>query len=74
MMTIDIDTSSGVPFTGELNSARPKMSAQTRNPSRKMMAAAPASRSRTTRAFKFSSIFGNLTERVAEIESRRSIQ
>ena len=74
MMTIDIDTSSGVPLTGELKSARPKMSAQTRNPSRKMMTAAPASRSRTTRAFKFSSIFRNLTERVAEIESRRPIQ
>ena len=42
MMTIDIETISGVPFTGELNSARPKMSAQTRKPSRKMITAAAA--------------------------------
>ena len=58
MMTIDIDTISGVPLTGELKNARPKMSAQTRNPSRKMITAAAASSSRTIRAFKFSSMCG----------------
>ena len=50
MMTIDIETISGVPFTGELKIARPKISAQTRKPSRKMITAAAASSSRTTRA------------------------
>ena len=45
MMTIDIETISGVPLTGELKIARPKMSAQTRKPSRKMMIAAAASSS-----------------------------
>jgi hypothetical protein len=74
MITIDIDTSSGVPFTGELNKARPKMSAQTRNPSKKMMTAAPASRSRTVRALRFSNMRRDLTEPAAGIESRRSIQ
>ncbi len=54
MMTIDIETISGVPFTGELKIARPKMSAQTRKPSRKMMIAAAASSSRTTRALRSS--------------------
>ncbi len=56
MMTIDIETISGVPLTGELKIARPKMSAQTRNPSRKMIAAAAASSARTMRAFRSSSI------------------
>ena len=45
MMTIDIDTISGVPLTGELKIARPITSVQTRNPSRKMITAAAASSS-----------------------------
>ena len=45
MMTIDIDTISGVPLTGELKRARPNTSAQTRKPSRKMITAAAASSS-----------------------------
>ncbi len=51
MMTIDIDTISGVPLSGELNTVRPITSAQTRNPSSKMIAAAAKSRMRTIQAF-----------------------
>src|SRR5450631_1616222 len=54
MMTIDIDTISGVPFTGELKKPRPMTSAQTRKPSRKMITAAAASSTRTIQAFNFS--------------------
>src|ERR1039457_293866 len=53
MMTIDIDTISGVPLTGELNTTRPITSAQTRKPSRKMITAAHTSRARTVQAFMF---------------------
>ena len=74
MMTIDIDTISGVPLTGELNTARPKMSAQTRNPSRKMMTAAPASSEPYDSRVQVLKHFRQSTERVAEIESRRPIQ
>ena len=49
MITIDIETISGVPFTGELNTPRPITSATTRKPSRKMIAAATASRVWTRR-------------------------
>ena len=42
MITIDMDTISGVPFTGELN-ARPKTSAQTRKHSRNASTAAMTS-------------------------------
>jgi hypothetical protein len=45
-----------VPFTGELKIARPKTSAQTRKPRKKIIIAAAASSRRTTRAFKVSSI------------------
>jgi hypothetical protein len=55
MMTIDIDTISGVPLTGELKMARPNTSAQTRKPSRKMITAAAASNPRTILAFRSSS-------------------
>ena len=51
MMTIDIDTISGVPLTGELKMARPITSAQTRKPSRKMITAAASSSARTIQAF-----------------------
>src|SRR5512141_774863 len=55
MMTIDIDTISGVPLSGELNRARPNTSVQTTKPSRKMITAAAASNTRTTLAFRCSS-------------------
>jgi hypothetical protein len=42
-MTIDIDTISGVPFTGELNAVRPTTSATTRKLRRKARVAAKAS-------------------------------
>ena len=60
MMTIDIETISGVPLTGELKIARPKMSAQTRNPSMRMIAAAATSSTRTILAFKSCSMCGSL--------------
>ena len=56
MITIDIETISGVPLTGELKSARPKMSAQTRNPRQKMIAAAAASSARVIRALRLSRV------------------
>ena len=42
-MTIDIETISGVPFTGLLKRTRPTTSAQTRKPSRNVIVAAAAS-------------------------------
>jgi hypothetical protein len=42
-MTIDIDTISGVPLTGELNAVRPTTSATTRKLRRKARVAAKAS-------------------------------
>ena len=71
MMTIDIETISGVPFTGELKSARPKMSAQTRKPSRKMIAAAAASSSRTSAGVeRFDSVHEG-SSRVRDARTRR---
>ncbi len=51
MMTIDIDTISGVPLSGELKTVRPMTSVQTRKPSRKMNTPAASSRARTIQAF-----------------------
>ena len=50
MITIDIDTISGVPLTGELKTVRPTTSAQTRKPSSRMITAAASSSMRTIQA------------------------
>ena len=53
MITIDIETISGVPLSGELKMLRPMTSAQTRKPSSKMIAAGAPAAARTISAFKF---------------------
>ena len=50
MITIDIETISGVPLTGELKIARPMTSAQTRKLSRKMMQRGCGEQQRARRA------------------------
>src|SRR5918996_1705749 len=50
MITIDIETISGVPLTGAPNAVRPTTSATTRKLSRKAIVAAKASRAFATRS------------------------
>lgn len=50
MMTIDIDTISGVPFTGEEKTVRPTTSATTRKLKRKASVAAKASKAFAVRS------------------------
>src|SRR5687767_3943913 len=70
MMTIDIETISGVPFTGAPNTPRPTTSATTRKLSRKASVAARASRALATLSLhRFSNLFDLVAYRplVAEL-------